>query len=85
MRPAFFQRPFRASFLAGAAILSIGAAGPALAAAASATPWTATTNSKVRLVAGTVNEGGDRALLAGVQLRMAPGWKTYWRDRKSVV
>jgi DsbC/DsbD-like thiol-disulfide interchange protein len=36
------------------------------------------TNSKVRLVSGTVERDGQATPFAGVQLRMAPGWKTYW-------
>jgi DsbC/DsbD-like thiol-disulfide interchange protein len=77
MRLALFQR--LPSALAMVAILGLGAAGTALAAA-SATPWTASTHSKVRLVSGTVEDGGRPALVAGVELRMDPGWKTYWRN-----
>ncbi len=43
-------------------------------------PWMDQTNSKVRLVSGTVTNDGTTAPYAGVQLRMAPGWKTYWRN-----
>lgn len=78
MRLALFQR--LPSALAVGAILGLGAAGTALAAAASATPWTASTHSKVRLVSGTVDASGRPALVAGVELRMDPGWKTYWRN-----
>jgi DsbC/DsbD-like thiol-disulfide interchange protein len=76
----FFQRPARGSLFAVSAIIGLAAAGAALGAASSATPWTASTNSKVRLVAGTPGDGGSGGLLAGVQLRMDPGWKTYWRN-----
>jgi DsbC/DsbD-like thiol-disulfide interchange protein len=34
----------------------------------------------VRLVSGTVDLEGKPTLLAGVQLRMNPGWKTYWKN-----
>ena len=54
--------------------------GAAFAAGASASPWTVSTNSKARLVSGTVDDGGRPALLAGIQLRLDPGWKTYWRN-----
>jgi DsbC/DsbD-like thiol-disulfide interchange protein len=64
--------------MAVAAILAAG--GAAFAAETTAAPWTASTNSKARLVAGTANDGGGLALLAGVQLRMEEGWKTYWRN-----
>ena len=79
---AFFQRmasPFRVTLAVGA-MLGIFAAGPAVAAAASASPWIASTNSKVRLVSGTVDLDGKPALLAGVQLRINSGWKTYWKN-----
>jgi DsbC/DsbD-like thiol-disulfide interchange protein len=53
---------------------------PALAANASASPWIDSANSKARLVAGTVELAGRPALVAGVQLRMSSGWKTYWKS-----
>ena len=53
---------------------------PALAANASASPWIDSANSKARLVAGTVELAGKPALVAGVQLRMSSGWKTYWKS-----
>ncbi len=40
--------------------------------AETATAWNEHPNSRVRLIAG---EGG----LIGVELQLAPGWKTYWR------
>ncbi|HET7210588.1 MAG TPA: protein-disulfide reductase DsbD domain-containing protein [Methyloceanibacter sp.] len=75
----FLRRPTGVSLFAVSAI-ALAAAGATLGAASSATPWTASTNSKVRLVAGTANDGGGLSLLAGVQLRMDEGWKTYWRN-----
>lgn len=71
---AFFRR--RAAL---AAALFGMAAGTAFAAG-STSPWIASTHSKVRLVSGTVDIDGAPALMAGVQLRMEPGWKTYWRN-----
>jgi DsbC/DsbD-like thiol-disulfide interchange protein len=62
-----------------AAMFGIAACG-AVAASVSASPWIASTDSKVRLVSGTVDVDGAPALLAGIQLRMDPGWKTYWRN-----
>jgi DsbC/DsbD-like thiol-disulfide interchange protein len=70
---AFFRR--RAAL---AAALFGMATGPAFAGSAS--PWIASTDSKVRLVSGTVDLDGAPALVAGVQLRMDRGWKTYWRN-----
>jgi DsbC/DsbD-like thiol-disulfide interchange protein len=65
---------------AGFAFAFLLSPGAALAADASASPWTNLTDSKVRLVSGTVELDGKPTLLAGVQLRMAPGWKTYWKN-----
>ena len=45
-------------------------------AQADATPWDGDTRSGVRLIAGG---GGADGLRAGVEIRLAPGWKTYWR------
>ena len=77
---AFFQRvaavALAVSVMAGLA--AVGADAPA--AARSASPWVGSTNSKMRLVSGTVDVDGAPALLAGVQLRMDPGWKTYWKN-----
>ena len=76
---AFLKRlPVGLLFALGA-IVGLGA-GAALGAGASASPWTMSTNSKVRLVSGEVDDGGRPALLAGIQLRLDPGWKTYWRN-----
>ncbi|MGH6802415.1 MAG: protein-disulfide reductase DsbD domain-containing protein [Methyloceanibacter sp.] len=82
MELAFFQRvaaPFPVA-LAVSAIVGIAAANAALAAVASASPWIDSSNSKVRLVSGTVDLDGKFTLLAGVQLRMNSGWKTYWKN-----
>ena len=70
---------FRRFALAAGPLLGIAVAGAAFAAS-SASPWIASTDSKVRLVSGTVEVDGAPQLLAGVQLRMDPGWKTYWRN-----
>jgi DsbC/DsbD-like thiol-disulfide interchange protein len=56
------------------------AAAAALAAGGSASPWVGSTDSKVRLVSGAVDVDGASMVVAGVQLRMDPGWKTYWRN-----
>ena len=41
--------------------------------AADASPWDGGTNAAVRLIAGATPQR------AGVEIRLAPGWKTYWR------
>ncbi len=49
---------------------------PAVAADASA--WSQDLKSAVRLIAGA-STAGDAALRAGVEVKMQPGWHTYWR------
>jgi DsbC/DsbD-like thiol-disulfide interchange protein len=51
-----------------------------LAVAAGESAWVASNDSKARLISGTPNIDGKPTLVAGVQLRMDPGWKTYWRN-----
>ena len=66
--------------MAIAASLGIAFADAGLAASVGQSSWVDQTNSKVRLVSGTVMKDGTPAPFAGIQLRMAPGWKTYWRN-----
>jgi len=51
------------------------AALPAFAADSSS--WDRDTRAGIRLIAG--NSAADGAMRAGVELNLAPGWKTYWR------
>ena len=53
---------------------------PARAAdeSASASTWAEDLRSGVRLIAGA-NKGGAAQLRAGVEIKLQPGWKTYWR------
>lgn len=75
-----------ASFSRIAALICVGlalttvAAGGALGVGSSASPWVHSTNSKVRLVSATVEREGKTVLMAGIQLRMNPEWKTYWKN-----
>jgi DsbC/DsbD-like thiol-disulfide interchange protein len=47
------------------------------ARAADASPWDGDTHAGIRLVAGAPASGaGTRA---GIEIKLAPGWKTYWR------
>jgi DsbC/DsbD-like thiol-disulfide interchange protein len=81
MMPAkFASRRLVAFSQAAFALTLLFTPAAALAAEASASPWTSLTDSKVRLVSGTVALNGEPTLLAGVQLRMDPGWKTYWKN-----
>jgi DsbC/DsbD-like thiol-disulfide interchange protein len=45
--------------------------------AADASAWDGDTRSAIRLVAGS--RPADGSLRAGIELRLADGWKTYWR------
>jgi DsbC/DsbD-like thiol-disulfide interchange protein len=49
---------------------------PAAAAAGLASAWAEGHNSRARLIAGHVAGSG----LAGVEVQMPEGWKTYWRN-----
>ena len=64
--------------------LAVGAslclASPGFAASLGESAWIASNDSKVRLVSGMPDVNGKPTLFAGVQLRMEPGWKTYWRN-----
>src|SRR6478736_2001629 len=41
--------------------------------------WDGDARSGVRLIAGKAPADGSGALRAGVELKLSPGWKTYWR------
>jgi DsbC/DsbD-like thiol-disulfide interchange protein len=48
------------------------------ARAADASPWVEDINSAIRLIAG-VNKSDVESLRAGIEIKMQPGWHTYWR------
>jgi DsbC/DsbD-like thiol-disulfide interchange protein len=50
---------------------------PAGAWAADASPWDGDTHAGMRLVAGS--RASDATLRAGIEIKLVPGWKTYWR------
>jgi DsbC/DsbD-like thiol-disulfide interchange protein len=45
--------------------------------AADASPWDGDTHGSLRLIAGS--RTNDAPARAGVEIKLAPGWKTYWR------
>jgi DsbC/DsbD-like thiol-disulfide interchange protein len=57
-------------------VLLLGAAGASQADDAS--PWDPDQRSALRLIAGSTGTGAPM-LRAGIAMRIAPGWKTYWR------
>ena len=47
---------------------------------ADASPWDRDLRSAARLIAASAaGESGNRVLRAGVEIKLEPGWKTYWR------
>ena len=48
------------------------------AQAADSSAWSQDSRSAVRLIAGA-NKGGDAPLRAGIEIKLDPGWHTYWR------
>jgi DsbC/DsbD-like thiol-disulfide interchange protein len=63
-----------------AAILMSLAAAPS-ASAQDASNWDGQTHSAARLIAGATSKNRDTAFLrAGIEIRLDPGWQTYWRD-----
>jgi DsbC/DsbD-like thiol-disulfide interchange protein len=48
------------------------------ARAADESPWSEDIRSAIRLIAGS-NQADDAVLRAGIEFKLRPGWKTYWR------
>jgi DsbC/DsbD-like thiol-disulfide interchange protein len=68
----------RLPVLATIALAAMVLAAPSASADVSA--WDGDARAGVRLVSGgTKSDGNQSALRAGVEIRLAPGWKTYWR------
>jgi DsbC/DsbD-like thiol-disulfide interchange protein len=66
------------SIYAALTVCAIGAISGTAVRAADESPWSNDVRSGVRLIAG-VNGKEDVALRAGIEIKMQPGWKTYWR------
>lgn len=64
--------------LTAIAACSIGTMLASAAFAADASPWAADNHVAFRLIAGD-NKLGAAVLRAGVEIKLEPGWKTYWR------
>jgi len=79
------QTPFAAGritarILFPAAALLCLATAP-LASAQDASNWDGQIHSAARLIAGAMGKDHDAAFLrAGIEIRLDPGWLTYWRD-----
>jgi suppressor for copper-sensitivity B len=48
-------------------------------ASAAESPWVASEAARVRLITAASAVGGAEPLVAGLQVELAEGWKTYWR------
>ena len=69
--PARFLPKLTAAFLLGAATVP---------ASADVSSWNHDTRSAIRLIgAGAQQSGGAAEFRAGVEIKLQPGWKTYWR------
>ena len=63
-----------------AMVVGAGAAGAATSTPAGASAWWRTEEGSARLVAATGAVGEAEALRLGLEFRLAPGWKVYWRS-----
>ena len=64
-----------------AAILWLAGASAAIAATdPGASAWYETDQGKVRLIAASTAVGDGAAVQLGLEFRLAPGWKVYWRS-----
>jgi DsbC/DsbD-like thiol-disulfide interchange protein len=65
----------------GGAIMGLlGAALVSASANETSSAWVGGHNSSTRLLAGSLPGGGSTSqLVAGIEIKLAPGWKTYWR------
>src|ERR1700723_2568414 len=60
---------------------SLCLAGPTAAQAQDFSDWDAQAHAEARLVAGAMVKTADATFVrAGVEIKLDPGWKTYWRD-----
>ena len=66
---------FVVALLAGAA----AAQGQVVVSANLASPWVELNNARVRMLAGPPAAKAAKSYLAGVEITLADGWKTYWR------
>jgi len=59
--------------------LALVATAAAPAEAADASAWDGGPRAAVRLIAAATSQKTSGALRAGIEIRLGPGWKTYWR------
>lgn len=68
------HRSFCAALVSCAIAVQIGTP----AQAADESPWSEDIRSAIRLIAGS-NKADDAVLRAGIEVKLRPSWKTYWR------
>lgn len=68
------HRSFRAALFSCALAALTGT----VAQAADESAWNEDVRSAIRLIAGS-SKTGDTTLRAGIEVKLRPGWKTYWR------
>jgi DsbC/DsbD-like thiol-disulfide interchange protein len=74
------QQGFRARILPELALVFALCALTEPASAADVSAWDNDIRSAIRLIGGgTVRESGAPVMRAGVEIKLQPGWKTYWR------
>jgi DsbC/DsbD-like thiol-disulfide interchange protein len=66
------------SFCTALVSCAIAAAVGTTVRAADESPWNEDVRSAVRLIAGS-SKTDDAVLRAGIEIKLRPGWKTYWR------
>src|SRR5258707_9942457 len=71
---ADMHRWYCAALTAGALVAIFGAP----VRAADESDWSQDARSAIRLIAGA-NEKGQTPLRAGIEIKLQPQWKTYWR------
>lgn len=69
-----------ARFVAAFGVILLAAAVSASGRAIEASAWDGDSRSAARLIAGNAVGASDAPILrAGLEIRLGPGWKTYWR------
>jgi DsbC/DsbD-like thiol-disulfide interchange protein len=71
--------PLSRSMFPAAILMSLAVVPPA--SAQDASNWDGQAHSAARLIAGATGKNQDAPFLrAGIEIRLDPGWRTYWRD-----
>jgi DsbC/DsbD-like thiol-disulfide interchange protein len=69
------------SKIAALFVVCLAAGGVTMARAQDASDWDAQNHTAVRLIAGAKLAGSQAKILrAGIEIKLDPGWHTYWRD-----